>query len=116
MSAHLRKQPSPVLLFKRRMGISRSTPHTRRKRQYQQDAKDFLVRNPWCAWGLKQKPKQYIRATQVHHTRGRAGRLLLDQRFWLAMSDAPHTWIHNNIAQARELGLICPKGEWGKQP
>lgn len=118
MSANLRKKPSPVLLYKRRMARGQRTPKTRRQarlRQYQKDAKDFLISHPWCAWGSLQKPPQFIRATQVHHVRGRAGKLLIDQRFWLPMSDAPHKWIHNNIAEARKLGLICPKGEWGKQ-
>lgn len=119
MSRHLRKKPSPVSLYKRRMSRGFPTPKTRRAArlfQYQRDAKDFLARNPWCVWGLRQEPPQFIRATQVHHYRGRAGKLLLDQRFWLGMSADKHTWAHNNIAEARKLGLICPKGEWGKQP
>ncbi len=89
-----------------------STRRAALSREYARRAKDFLVRNAWCAWGLKQTPPQHIRATQVHHTRGRIGRLLLDERFWVAVSAAGHEWIHRNIEAARQLGLICERGLW----
>lgn len=72
----------------------------------------FLEENPLCVWGLKQNPPQYIASTQVHHTRGRAGSLLLDTRFWVAVSQDGHDWIHNNMAAARKLGFICQHGHW----
>ena len=55
-------------------------------------------------------------ATEVHHTRGRVGKLLLDETFWLPVCSGCHDWIHKNIELARERGLICAKGDWNKQP
>ena len=50
--------------------------------------------------------------TEVHHMRGRAGSLLLDQRYWLAVSKQGHRWIHSNIEKARALGWLCELGKW----
>lgn len=88
----------------------------KRKLEYKKLRADFLIDNPWCAWGLKQNPPQHIRATSIHHTRGRLGRLLNDTRFWLAVSNEGHEWIHNHINEARGLGLICQPGQWNCIP
>jgi hypothetical protein len=50
--------------------------------------------------------------TEVHHTRGRAGTLLLDTRYWLAMCPACHRWVHENINEARQRNLIAAPGDW----
>lgn len=83
---------------------------------YRAEAREFLLNNPWCAWGLKQNPPQHIRATQIHHQRGRVGRLLREQRFWIPVCQVGHDWIHANIEAARGLGLICQKGQWNNFP
>lgn len=54
--------------------------------------------------------------TEVHHTRGRVGGLLLEKRFWLGLSKAGHRWVHSNIEKARECGWICDKGLWNTEP
>lgn len=54
------------------------------------------------------------RLTENHHSRGRLGSLLMDKRFWIALSKAGHRWIHANIAEARRHGWICEKGDWNK--
>ena len=92
-----------------------SDKRRREKRIYEIKRKDFLIEHPWCEWALR-KLKQRIRATQIHHKRGRAGKLYLDARFWQAVCGEGHKWIHNNIEEARKLGLFCQRGEWGKQP
>ena len=51
-------------------------------------------------------------ATEIHHQRGRVGRLLNDERHWLAVSAEGHDWIHHNVKQARALGLLCEHGKW----
>ena len=84
------------------------------KRIYLRERKFLLAKNLWCAWGLKQNPKQFIRATQIHHTRGRRGKLLIDQRFWLAVSADGHEFIHKHPYNARSLGLLCEVGDWNK--
>ena len=53
---------------------------------------------------------------EVHHMRGRSGKLLTDQRYWLAVSKQGHRWIHENISKARGHGWICAEGDWNKQP
>lgn len=54
------------------------------------------------------------RLNEVHHTRGRAGSLLLDQRFWLALSKQGHRWVHENPELAREYGWLCAAGDWNR--
>ena len=49
---------------------------------------------------------------EIHHQRGRAGTLLLDTRYWLATCSACHSWIHENINEARERNLIAAPGDW----
>lgn len=52
----------------------------------------------------------------VHHSRGRLGPLLLDETFWIPVCGECHDYIHNNIAVARALGLICAAGQWNSVP
>ena len=56
------------------------------------------------------------KATQCHHVRGRLGPLLLDKRFWKAVSMEGHDFIHNNISKARKLGLLAMPGYWNVAP
>lgn len=51
-----------------------------------------------------------------HHIRGRAGALLCDSRYWLAVSKRGHQLIHENPERARHLGWLAQKGDWGRQP
>lgn len=53
--------------------------------------------------------------SQIHHSRGRLKTLLMDERYWVAVSAGGHDWIHRNIAEARKRGLICPIGFWNSQ-
>jgi hypothetical protein len=54
------------------------------------------------------------RLNEVHHLRGRANSLLLDKRYWLAVSKIGHRWIHEHMDEARERGWLCAKGDWGR--
>ena len=58
---------------------------------------------------------QSAKATECHHTRGKRGRLLNYEPFWLPVCSGCHTWIHQNIPEAREAELICELGQWNKQ-
>lgn len=42
----------------------------------------------------------------VHHTNHREGKLLLDERFWLAVSREGHRWIGDHPAEARKRGWL----------
>lgn len=93
------------------------TPEEKKKakRDYMRAKKKFLEAHPACAVTL------YKRSTQIHHSRGRLGALLLDERFWIPVSQTGHNWIHANIAMARKvrwngIPLICKKGWWNRRP
>lgn len=43
-------------------------------------------------------------ATQIHHKKGRIGKLLLDTRYWLAVSHDGHEKIERNPIWAKQMG------------
>ncbi len=90
MTLAKKTRPAPWTLMQRRP----SRKQRRNNSAYLTKRRDFLIEHPWCEWGLRQSPVQHIRATDIHHLRGRAGQLLLDERYWLAVSRKAHDWIH----------------------
>lgn len=46
--------------------------------------------------------------TQIHHKRGRL-KYYLAEETWLAVSAEGHSWIHNNVAQAKALGWMLSR-------
>jgi len=52
-----------------------------------------------------------IVATVVHHTRGRVGKMVFDQRFWLASCPSCNNKVEEKDAEAREKGLKLSKHE-----
>jgi hypothetical protein len=56
------------------------------------------------------------KSRDVHHSRGRVGTLLIDTRFWKAVSRKAHDWIGEHPEEARALGLLCQPGEWNTPP
>ena len=50
----------------------------------------------------------------VHHIRGRAGKLLCDTRYWKLVCRTCHKHIHSHIEESRKRGWIAKPGEWGK--
>jgi hypothetical protein len=86
----------------------RSRAMERRMAIYRKAAEIFLRRNPRCAVYPK------LKATQVHHVRGRAGSLLMDERFWLPASARGHDRIHRQPNEARNRGWLASRGDWGK--
>lgn len=93
-----RKRPNP-----------RSLKRLTEIRAYYKMRTKFLKQHPTC-------PVTRGRTTDIHHTRGRSGRLLNDRRFWLAVSREGHKQIHLNPKWAREKGFLCPIGQWGVCP
>jgi len=55
-------------------------------------------------------------STEVHHSRGRIGRLLRYQPFWIPSCRPCREIPHNRPAWAREVGLLCPASEWNVFP
>jgi hypothetical protein len=56
------------------------------------------------------------KATDLHHSRGRIGRLLNAEEFWMALCRTHHNFVHSNPSQAREMGLLPPIGQWNTFP
>lgn len=50
----------------------------------------------------------------VHHTRGRAGGLLMKVEYWMAVCRKCHDEIHAYKAWARTMGFLAPPGMWGR--
>jgi hypothetical protein len=62
----------------------------------------FLRSAPFCEFdSMCLKP-----SVDIHHIRGRAGELLTDERYLLAICRDHHTWIHENAKKAREMGFL----------
>ena len=75
-------------------------------RRYRTMARKFIEQHPRCEGCGKQ-------ANQIHHKRGRSGKLLCDVRFWLTVCAKCHECIHWHPDAARRAGLLCEKGKWG---
>lgn len=48
-------------------------------------------------------------STQIHHARGREGKLLNETKYWLPVSSAGHRWIHDNPAEAKARNLMLTR-------
>lgn len=67
--------------------------------EYNAKAKVFLQKNRFCAVFPSQK------SNQVHHMKGRIGDLLLNEEFWLPVSQDGHEKITNNSQWAFDNGF-----------
>lgn len=56
----------------------------------------------------------YREISEVHHIRGRSGKLLIATRYWLPVSREGHQWIHDNRREAIARGWLAGPGEWGR--
>ncbi len=110
--------------LKRKPVRAQSRTRAAQMRKYRAARARFFVQYPWCQCcsliaphsqglldGIRIEPHP---ATEIHHTRGRTGTLLLDERFWEGTCRWAHIWIGAHPAKARELGLLCAKGDWNK--
>jgi hypothetical protein len=76
-----------------------------RLREYATLRKQFLHARPRCERCKK-------KSTDIHHKRGRVGRLLCMSEHWASVCRSCHNWIGENPKEARELGLLCELGKW----
>lgn len=87
----------------------------KQNREYKRLRKEWLAGKEcegcWPIFNRKQAP-----ATELHHRRGRAGRLLLESRWFCALCDECHRYVHDHPNGARELGLLAKHGEWNTIP
>lgn len=79
-----------------------------RKRKYNLRVKVWLAgKKCQCC----QNPSEH-----THHSRGRIGRLLLDERFWIPLCSFHHAQVHASPAWAREQGLLCDAFKFNSVP
>jgi hypothetical protein len=67
--------------------------------EYSRQRAEFLIANPVCRVTGQ-------RATQVHHSKGREGKWLLDQQFWVPVSDEGHHKIETEREWAARMGFL----------
>lgn len=109
---------------KQRRIKARTSERAREERLYRKEAAVFLAALPnrWCPvvdrYNVCTREKKFTRqlVNQVHHTRGRIGRLLRMQEFWLGVSDVGHSLINSHPEWARKNGFLCPWGQYNTVP
>jgi hypothetical protein len=79
------------------------------------------ARNAWLGTLRQCAVYPALRATEVHHSRGKLGRLFMEKRLWIPVSRLGHTFIHDHPNQARAMTwngvpVLCSKGDWNRQP
>jgi len=48
-------------------------------------------------------------ATEIHHKKGREGKWLLDEKYWMPVCRFHHARIEENRAWAKEQGYLLPR-------
>ncbi len=95
----------------------RTRTRAAQERIYNQRARLFLLRNKWCAVFDFSGSREM--ATEVHHSRGRIQKLLLEERWWIPVSAIGHSWIGKHPTLARKIRwngipVLCKIGDWGR--
>lgn len=92
-----------------------SKSQQRRLREYYKIRAQYLRDHPACAICLllDQTPAP---STEVHHVRGRAGKLIFDTRFFAPSCRGCRDVPHNNPKWAREVGLLASAADWNTSP
>jgi hypothetical protein len=69
--------------------------------------KYILSQRPYCQMPSPTgSPSCMNPATQIHHIKGRAGSLLCDVRYWIAVCPPCHQYIHDHARESRARGLM----------
>lgn len=91
-------KPKPVSLKKIRYY---SKTRAAEYRQYAIDRKAYFEKpeNYYC------QMYPHLQATTIHHAKGKIGKLLLDQRWWIRLSIEAHMWAEGNPDEAKAIGL-----------
>lgn len=111
----IRKKPmkrGTLFSNKKRTGLRKvSTRRAKEMKEYRERKKSFmkLPGNQFCPVhlaGIFTGDSNQVKTRDVHHMAGREGKLLNDERYWLAVSRAGHNWIHANPNEARRRGWL----------
>lgn len=74
-----------------------------RKALYYELRAPFISANPVCQI-CNSAP-----ATDCHHRKGRRGKLLFDQAWWMSLCNDCHiNKVHGNVKWAKEMGYLVP--------
>ena len=86
---------------------NRSTKRAKEESEYLQLNKIFLKKpeNKYCPVAKHLKLGNVL-TSEVHHKKGRIGKLLLYVPYWLAVSSEGHKWIHANPEESYKLGFL----------
>ncbi len=105
---YLNKKPGICVICNHQMSVEvvkkpykmpkNSVKRTKQNAEYNKQVKEFLKGKACVVF-----PE--LRATQVHHAAGRIELLLLDQKYWLPVSDKGHVEVENNPKWAKEHGF-----------
>jgi len=105
-------------MITRRKPIRRvSSKRAAQLKEYTKLRKEFMAANPICQVWLDENPsalafQEYgdaAASTDVHHKKSRVGKMLLDTRYWMAVSRTAHQRIHQFPKWAMEKGYILNK-------
>ena len=84
------------------------------KRQYRKRVAVWKL-GKHCAYPGCPRVFQRMFDLDCHHSRGKLGPLLLDERYWIPLCRPHHDWVRDNPDAARDMGLLCEKGLWNTQ-
>jgi hypothetical protein len=74
---------------------------------YQSLKQYILSQRPYCEMPSRTgTPSCLNRATQIHHMKGRAGSLLCNVTYWMAVCQECHDYIHTHAKESRAAGLL----------
>jgi len=102
----------------RRKAVRRvSVAMRKRLAEYQRVRVDYLRAHLTCEGCVPLFGSKYpAPATELHHTRGRVGKLLCQSENFKALCAGCHAFCHNHPAIARSAGLLCAVGKWNSAP
>lgn len=81
----------------------RSVKRSKEEREYAKLRKKFLGENPLCVLAVEHDCT--IHATEVHHSKGRIGELLLAVEHFIPVCHNGHVWAESHPIEAKELGI-----------
>lgn len=85
------------------------------EREYSRLRKEWLEKYPLCQCSLSDSPCGK-KATEIHHKKGRAGKLLNDTRYWMSVCRSCHDFIERHGQWAKEMGYKINRCKPDEQP
>lgn len=112
-SKPLRRSQEKLKAWKQRSKPLRKVSDKRKDdlREYKRQKRAYLKKHPRCEVHGCRKDGE-----DIHHKRGRIGRLLSDQRWFMTTCRYHHEKIHRNPGWAREMGYLAEISKWNVYP